>query len=170
MLFLAEFSVIKPEFGLFFWTLVIFVLFYFIMSRLAFKPIAEALRDREAGIAESLAAAENARKEMANLKAENEKIAAQAREERNLLIKEAKDTSSKIVAEAREQAKVEAQKIVTSAMNEIENQKQAAMAEVKSKAGVLALDIAEKVLRKQLTGNAEQEAFVSQLVKETNLN
>ena len=168
--FLADFSPMKPDFGLLFWTTLIFLLVWIPIGRKAFKPILEALKKREDGIAEALGAAENAKKEMANLKAENEQILAEARDERMKMLKEAKDAASTIVADAKNGAKQEASKIMKSAQQEIENMKQAAMTDVKNQAGLLALEIAEKVIRKELKSDASQVAFVDSLVKEMNLN
>ena len=170
MIFLVDFSPIKPDFGLFFWTLIIFGIFFFLLSKFAFKPIAQALKDREAGIADALGSAEIARLEVANMKAENEQILAQAREERMKMLKEAKDQATAIVNESKNVAKEEASKIMVNAKQEIENMKLAVITDVKNQAGTLALEIAEKVIRKELKGNAEQVAFVNTLVKEMNLN
>jgi F-type H+-transporting ATPase subunit b len=170
MLFLADFSPIKPDFGLLFWTTIIFAAVYFLIGRGAFKPILAALKDREQGIADALGEANKARNEIANLKAENEQILAQAREERAKMLKDAKDVATGIVAESKENAKIEANKIMVAAKQDIENMKQSALTEVKNQVGNMALDIAEKVLRKELKGDANQVAFVNTLAKEMNLN
>ena len=167
---LADFSVIRPEPGLFIWTVLIFTLFWFLMGRFAFRPIQNALKKREDEIQSSLDEAKNARLEMAKLKAENEEILKQAYEERAKIIKEAKVVKDSIIKEAQVKAKEEAQKIVTNAKQEIENQKMAAITEVKNLTGMMALDIAEKVLRKELKGDADQEAYVNTLMKEIKLN
>ncbi len=156
MLFLADFSVIKPEPGLLFWMTLIFLLFWFIMSRVAFKPIAAALKKREGDIQEALDQAKMASEEMSNLTAQNEALLKKAREERAKILKEATETKDAIINEARTKAKEEANKVITNAKMEIDNQKNAAIAEVKSQAGLLAIQIAEKVLRKELASNAEQ--------------
>lgn len=170
MMFLADFSPIKPDFGLFFWTTIIFGIFWFMMAKFAFKPIANALKAREDEIQNSLDEAKKAREEMANLNAENEKILAETREERSKILKEAKDTRDSIVNEAKETAKAEAKKIAASAKLEIESEKKAAIADIKNQVGTMALDIAEKVIKKELKGNTEQESFVNQLVGEIKLN
>lgn len=170
MIFLADFSPIKPDFGLLFWTTVVFLLVWIPIGRKAFKPILQALKDRETGIADALGSAEKARLEVANMKAENEQILAQAREERMKMLKEAKEQATAIVNESKNAAKEEASKIITNAKQEIENMKLAVITDVKNQAGTLALEIAEKVIRKELKGNAEQVAFVNTLVKEMNLN
>lgn len=171
MLFiLADFSVIKPTFGLFFWSIVFFLLFWFVIGKLAFKPIAEALRKRETDIKGALDEAKKAKEEMANLKAENEAIMAETRAERAKILKEATDAKNTIVKEAKDAAKIEAQKIMTNATVEIENQKNAALVEVKNKVGGMAIEIAEKLIQRELKGNSEHEEYVGKLVKEINLN
>ena len=170
MLFLADFSVIKPEPGLLLWTTVIFGLFWFLMSRYAFKPIAESLKKREMDIQSSLDEAKKAREEMANLQAENEKLLAQAREERSQILKEAKDAKDDIISEAKERANAEYKRKVESAIQDIENQKMAALVDLKNQAGLMAIDIAEKVLRRELGSKADQEAFAKSLADQIKLN
>ena len=170
MLFLADFSPIKPDFGLLFWTTLIFLLVWIPIGRKAFKPILQALKDREQGIADALGAADKARNEVANMKAENEQILAQAREERAKMIKEAKDIATGLVTESKNTAKDEAAKIIAAAKADIENMKQSAMTEVKNQVGNMALEIAEKVIRKDLKNDSNQVAFVNTLAKEMNLN
>jgi len=164
------FSVIKPDFGLLLWTTVFFLLFWLLIGKLAFKPIAQALKKREDTIKDSLDEAQKAKEEMAQLKAENEVILAEAREERAKIIKEAKEAKNTMINDAKVKAKDEAQRIVTSAKQEIENEKQAALIEVKNKVGLMATEIAEKVIKKELKGQSEHESFVNQLVKEIKLN
>ena len=170
MVFLADFTVIEPEYGLLFWTAALFLLVWYFLGKKAFKPIAHALKQREESIAESLQLAEKAREDMANMKAENDTLLAQAREERSQILKDARAASDSMVNEAKNKAKEEAKKILQNAMQEIENQKLAAITEVKNQAGNLALDIASKLIRRELKGNAEQEAYLSTLLKEMNLN
>ena len=169
MILLAEFSPIKPDFGLLFWTTIAFGLFWLLMSRFAFGPIRDALKKRESDIQGALNEAKQAREEMSQLKAENDKILAQAREERMKILREAKEAKDSIVSEAKEKAKEEAQRIISNAKSEIENQKNAALVEVKNQAGTLALEIAERVIRKQLKGDIEQEQFANSLIEEINL-
>ncbi len=170
LLFALEFSVIKPDYGLLFWTAIIFLTVWFVLGRSAFPAIAEALKKRETNIANALASAEKAREEMQNLNAENEKLLAMAREERSAILREAKEARDSIVKEAKEKAKEEAQRVMTSATMEIEKQKNAAIQDLKSQAGLMALDIAEKVIRKELKGQPDQEAFVKGLVDDLKLN
>jgi F-type H+-transporting ATPase subunit b len=170
MIALLNFTPFQPSPGLAIWSLLIFVLFWYIMSKVAFKPIAEALSKREEDIQKAIDQAKIAREEMSNLKAENDKLLAEAREERAKILQEAKEMKSAILAEAKLKAKDEASKIVQNAMQEIDNHKKAAMIEVKNEIGNLAIEIAEKVLQKELKNQADQEAYVNGLVKDMNLN
>lgn len=170
MFTLISFTPFQPTPGLAIWTVVIFLIFWFIVGKFAFKPIAEALSKREHDIQDAIDQSKKTREEMANLRADNEKLLAEAREERSKILQEAKEIKVQMIAEAKEKAKEEASKIVGNAMQDIENQKKAAIAEVKNELGKFALNIAEKVIRKELTGNAEQEKFVESLVREVNLN
>lgn len=169
-MFLADFSVIKPDPGLIFWTAVIFLGLWTFLARTAWKPISKALREREGSIENSLAEAEKARDEMKQLTAQNEQILNEAREEKSAIIRQAKESSERMIVEAREKSKEEASKILANARQEIENQKNAAMADLKNQSGALALDIAEKILKKELKGNSEHETFVNKLVDEINLS
>jgi len=167
---LADFSVIRPDFGLFFWTSVIFILFWLLMSKFAFRPIAEALLQRQTDIQDSLDEAKKAREEMANLKAENQELLRQAQEERVAILREAKEAKDAIIAEAKTSAKAEASKIVASAKEQINNQKMAAVTDMKNQAGQMAIDIAEKMLKSELSGEAASESFVKKLISEAKLN
>lgn len=170
MIFLAQFSPLQPNPGLAFWSVIIFLLFWWLMAKFAFRPMADGLKKRETDISDALAEAEKAREEMANLKAENEQILAEAREERALMLKEAKETKANIITEARDKAKEEAVRITSTAKMEIENEKKAALTEVKNEVGMMATEIAEKILRKELKGQPEHESFVNTLVGEFKLN
>ncbi len=170
MIVLLDFIPFQPTPGLAIWSLLIFILFWVIIGKFAFKPIAEALSKREHDIQDAIDQAKKAREEMANMKAENENLLAQAREERAKILQEAKEIKIQMIAEAREKAKEEASKVISNAMNDIENQKKAAITEVKNELGNIALSIAEKLIRKELKSNAEHQSFVNTLVKEVNLN
>ncbi len=170
MIFLADFSPIKPEFGQFFWTVIYFLLFWLLIGKFAFKPIAESLKKRENDIQDAIDTAKNTREEMSKMKAENEKILAEAREERARILAEAKETKNAIISEAREKAKEEASKVISSAMTDIDNQKKLAMTEVKDQVSKIALDIAEKIIRKELQSNPDQQSFAKKLVDDLNLN
>lgn len=170
MFFIAEFSVIRPDWGLFFWAIVIFAIFWFFLGKFAFGPIADALEKRENDIQDALDQAKLAREEMQKLQADNEALVQEAREERAKILKEAKDTKDAIVREAREQAKVEANKMILNAKVEIESQKNAAIAEVKNQLGSMALEIAGKVIKKELASDKDQIGYVDKLVDELNMN
>lgn len=159
-----------PDFGLFFWTLIAFLVVLFILKKFAWGPIVKTLQERESGIADSIAAAEKVKAEMKLMQSQNESLLIQAREERTLMLKEAKETKDKIIGEARDQAKVEANKIMDDTRNQIERQKNAAMTEVKNEIGKLAVEVAEKILRKQLAGQNEQHNYVQMLADEIKLN
>lgn len=168
--FLVDFNVIKPDPGLIFWTALIFLLVWGFLGRTAFRPIQNALKKREEDIQHALDEAKRAREEVAGLKADNEKLLAEAREERSKILKEAKEVKDAIIKEAKEKAKEEAQKIVVNATQEIENQRMAAVTDLKNQAGLMALEIAEKLIRKELSGDSANEAFVKTLVNEIKLN
>ena len=170
MIILLSFTPFQPTPGLAIWSLLIFLLFWIIMGKFAFKPIAQALAKREDDIQHAIDQAKLAREEMANMKSENVKLLAQAREERSKILQEAKDIKNQIIHEAKEKAKEEASKIVTNAMADIDNKSKAAIAQIKNEIGGMALSIAEKVIRKELKGNNDQENFVNELVKDLNLN
>lgn len=163
-------DLLTPEFGLFFWTLLAFLIVFFILRKFAWKPILNMLGEREKGIADSIATAERVKGEMSQLKAENEKLLAQAREERSQMLKEAKDTKDRIISEAKEQAKVEANKIIIDAQAQITQQKNAAITEVKNEIGSLALGVAEKILRKQLSTADGQDSYMKMLAEDIKLN
>ena len=140
------------------------------MGRFAFRPIQNALKQREEDIQKSLDEAKKAREEMANLKAENEQLLRQAQEERMKILREANEAKESIVKEAKEKAKQEYNKIITDAKQQIEHQRMAAVTDIKNQVGKISLEIAEKIIRKELQGNIEQEKFVNTLVDEMKLN
>ena len=163
-------DLLTPDLGLFVWNIIIFLLLLFILRKLAWKPILKSLNEREKGISDSLASAEKIKAEMAQIKSENEMLLAKAREERALLLKEARETKDKMINEAKDQAKLEAGKIIADARAAIEQQKMAALTEVKNQVGTLVVEVAEKVLRRQLENKGEQETYIRQLSNEVKLN
>lgn len=170
MVLLAEFNVIKPEFGLFFWTVLIFLSLWFFLGKKAFTPIANALKEREDSIKDALAQADIARNEMNNLMAENEQLIAQAREEKAAMLKEAKENAAQIVSDAKSKAKEEAGRILANANLEIENQKKAAISELKGQVGLLAVQVAESVIKKQLSNDPSQIELAKSLANEIKMN
>jgi F-type H+-transporting ATPase subunit b len=163
-------KLLTPEFGLLIWTLVAFLIVFFILKKMAWPAIIKGLRDREQGIADSLATAEKVRAEMAQLKSENEALLALAREERAKLLKEARETKDKIISEAKEQAKTDASKIIAEAQAAIDTQKMAAITDVKNQVGKLVIEVSEKILRRELGDKKAQEAHIKDLVEEVKLN
>lgn len=156
-------DLLTPAFGLIFWTLVAFLTAFFILKKFAWPAIINGLNEREKTIADSLATAERVKQEMAQLKSENEALMAQAREERALMLKEAKETKDKIINEAKEQAKIEANKIIVDANNAIQNQKMAALTDVKNQIGHMVVEVSEKVIRRELAAKGDQEAYIRRL-------
>lgn len=163
-------KLLTPEFGLIIWTLLAFLIVFFILKKLAWPAIIKGMREREEGITNSLATAERVRAEMAQLKNENEALLATAREERAQMLKEARETKDKIINEAKDQAKIEASKIIAEAQAAINIHKMAAITEVKNQVGKMVIEISEKVLRKELGTQEAQEAHIKGLVEEVKLN
>ena len=161
---------LTPEFGLLIWTLLAFLIVFFILRKLAWPAIIKGLRDREQSISDSLATAERVKAEMAQLQSENEALLAKAREERAQLLKEARETKDKIINEAKEQAKTEANKIITEAQFAINSQKMAALTDVKNQVGKLVIEVSEKILRREFADKNSQEAHIKGLVDEVKLN
>jgi F-type H+-transporting ATPase subunit b len=159
-------ELITPGIGLLFWMLVMFVIVLWILKKFAWKPIMNALKDREMSIQEALMSADSARKEMEKLQADNEKIMAEARAERDTIIRDAKQVKDNMINEAKDQASDEAKKIIQAAMKEIENEKIAAIDEIKNKVAELSIEIAEKILREKLADNKKQKEMIEKLIKE----
>jgi F-type H+-transporting ATPase subunit b len=163
-------KLLLPEFGLLIWTLLAFLVVFYILGKFAWPAIVKGLKEREQGITDSLATAEKVKAEMAQLKSENEALLAQAREERAQMLKEARDIKEKIINEAKDQAKTEATKIIVNAQAAIEQQKMAAITDVKNQVGNLVIEISEKILRRELSNKTEQENYIKQLANEVKLN
>ena len=163
-------QLINPGFGLVFWMTLIFLVVLFILKKYAWKPILESLKEREDSIESALQAAERAKKEMAELQAKNEELLKKAREEKDALLADARNMKDKIIAEAREKASVEAKNIVENAREQIEMEKQAVLSEVKNIIASYSIEIAEKILREELSDKKKQQAYVDKLLKEIQLN
>lgn len=162
-------ELLTPQLGLFFWTLVIFLTFFLVLRRFAWKPILQALHTREESIDQALKQADTARKELENLTSKNEEQLRQAREERNRIIQEAEEMKRSIVHEAQERAKEEVARRIAGAEKEIFHAKEEAMKELKNTAGQLALQVAEQLLRKELAKGEEQQRVVNALIEELNV-
>ena len=163
-------KLLSPEIGLLVWTLIAFLVVFFILAKKAWPAIIKGLRERENIISGSLATAERVKAEMAQLKSENEALLAKAREERAQMLKEAKETKDKIINDAKEQAKVETNKIISDAQSVIEQQKMAALTELKNQVGTLVVEVSEKILRRELSNKQEQEKYIQQLAENVKLN
>lgn len=161
---------VLPDIGLVIWTTLSFLILLFLLGKFAWKPIMKAIIEREGGIAESLALADRVKAEMALMQNETEALMAKAREERASILKEAKEMKDKILNEAKDQAKVEANKIMVDSQQTINNQKMAALTEVKNTVGKLVVEVSEKVLRRELANKPEQELYIKQLADAVNLN
>ena len=156
--------------GLFIMQAVILLILIVLMRKFAWKPILESLTAREEGIQSALDAAENAKKEMANLHADNEKLLKEARAERESLLKDAREVKDKMIADAKGEAQAQADKIIAQAQATIQSEKQAAMAELKSTVAGLAIEIAEKVVRDELSNKDKQLDLVNKSLAEVTLN
>lgn len=158
------------SFGLFFWQIFILVVLVFLLKKFAWKPILDALQTREQGIQDALESAENARKEMQNLQADNEKLLKEARIERDNMIKEAREIKERMISEAKEEAQKEGEDMIIKAKATIQNEKNAALAELKNKVATLSVEIAEKVVREELSTKARQEKLVDDMLDDVTLN
>ena len=163
-------ELVTPGFGLIFWQLVTFLIVLFLLTKFAWKPIMKALHEREASIENALSAAEKAKLEMQGLKAENEKLLAEARLERDRILKEASDAGNALVETARNKANEEGSRMIAQAREAIENEKRAALAEVKNTAAALSVEIAERILRKELNDPQAQQALAQDYIREVTLN
>ena len=163
-------DLVTPGFGLIFWTSVVFIILLVLLKRMAWTPILNNVDTRNKSIEDALEAAKNARDEMSNLKADNDRILKEARAERDEMLKEARELKANIVSEAKNAAKDEADKMIASAKVVIENEKAGAISELKNTVGSLSVDIAEKVLRAELKDADKQNAFIAGMLKDIKLN
>ncbi len=158
------------SFGLFIWQVVIFVGLIFLLKKFAWKPILDAVNEREQGIKNALESAESARNEMQNLQADNQRILQEARAERDAMLKDAREMKEKMVADAKNEAQEQGQKMIDQAKAAIESEKNAAMADLKSQVATLSLSIAEKILKDELSNNESRTKLVDQLIDDVKLN
>lgn len=163
-------DLITPEIGLFFWQTIVFFVLIFIMAKFAWKPILGAVKEREDSINNALASAEDARKEMQNLQADNEKLLQEARAERDAILKEAREIKERVIADASTEAQAKADKIVAQAQVVIQNEKNAAVAEIKDQVATLSIQIAEKIVREELSSKEKQQRLVEQMLDDVTLN
>jgi F-type H+-transporting ATPase subunit b len=156
--------------GLFVVSTILLLALIGLMVKFAWKPILNSLEERESGIEDALAAAENARKEMQNLQADNERLVKEARAERDAMMKEARDIRDKMIAEAKEDAKEVTTKLIENAQASIQQEKQAALAELKKNVAELSIGIAETVIKKELSSKKDQLKLVEETLKDVTLN
>ncbi len=163
-------ELLLPKLGMMVWTLIAFGIVFFILAKYAWKPIVGSLQERQNNIDDAILSAEKVRKEMSELKSENEELLAKAREERSQMMRDAKETRDSIIAEAREQAKGEMNKIVADAQAVIHQQKMAAITDLKNQIGNLVLEVSEKVIRRELNNQGDQEKYIKELTQNVELN
>lgn len=170
MILLEGNSLLNPSPGLIFWQLVVFGLLVFILWKFAWKGILSALKEREGDIEGALRMAEETRAEMAKLKSDNDKLVAEAKKERDLIIKEAKEAADKMIAEAKDRAIEQGNKIMEDAREVMTQERVKMMSQIKKDVASLSIEIAEKVIRKELSDKSTQQSFVSELVADAKLN
>lgn len=163
-------DLVTPEIGLIFWTSLSFLILLFILRKFAWKPILNSVSTREQSIKDALAAAEAAKREMENLTADNERILKEARQERDSMMKEARELKTKMISDAKEEAKAEADKMIAQAQAAIESEKKAAVAELKNQVASLSVEIAEKVVKDELSNKDKQLKLVEDMLGDATLN
>ncbi|MES2587573.1 MAG: F0F1 ATP synthase subunit B [Bacteroidota bacterium] len=163
-------DLILPDFGLLIWTAIVFCLLMFVLAKFIWKPILTSVNERETKISDSLALAEKTKAEMILLQSQNENLLKEARAERDKIVKDAHETASKMVEDSKVTAKNEASKIIASAHQAIEVEKAAAFTELKSHVASLSIEIAEKLVRTELSSDDKQRDLASKLAADINLN
>lgn len=163
-------DLITPGIGLVFWTVITFIFLLIILRKFAWKPILGAVNEREESIKNALLEADKARQQMHDLKADNEKILKEARTERDTMLKEARELKDAIINEAKDEAKNQADKIIKQAKASIENEKQAAMTDLKNQIGELSINIAEKIVKQKFSSEDKQLKLVDELLDDVKLN
>ncbi|EKY08636.1 ATP synthase F0, B subunit [Capnocytophaga sp. oral taxon 332 str. F0381] len=158
-----------PE-SLLFWNTITFLILLFLLSKYAWKPIMKSVKEREASINSALEAAEEAKKEMQNLKANNERLLADARVERDLMLKEAREMKDKIVAEAKEEAQREGDKLIKQAKDLIDSEKKVALAQLKDQIAALSIEMAQKIMINELVDTKKQTVLINNYLKDVTLN
>ena len=163
-------DLLTPDLGLLFWQVVVFLGLFLILRAFAWKPITDSLHERENNIQSALDLAEKTRLEMTAMKADNEKLLAQARTDREVILRGAKETADKMMADTRDKAEAEGNRILAQARESMQNERQALITQMKKEVVTLSLDIAEKVLNKELGDKKAQEKLVTDLVSNSRLN
>lgn len=165
MILLAN-SLTTPAIGTLFWSALIFILFFLILKKFAWKPILSAVKARDEVIKGSLESAAKAREEMLKIQSDNEVILRKAREERENILKEAREVRDKLISEAKGKASEEAEKLIEKARTGIENEKVKALSEIHEQVAILSVDIASKLLGEKLKPSGEQSKLINNYLKE----
>ncbi len=163
-------ELVTPGIGLVFWTSIVFAILFVLLAKFAWKPILGAIKEREQSIEDALASAEKAKEEMKTLLSNNERILTEARAERDELLKDARDIREKMIAEAKGLATKESERLLQAARENIQNEKMAAITELKNQVAVLSIEIAEKILKSELSSDEKQKSLVNNLLQDVNLN
>lgn len=163
-------ELVKPAFGLVFWMVVSFSIILFLLKKFAWPVILGALDERERSISDALNAAQKAKEEMAALKSDNEKLLQEARNQRDLILKEARDAKDSIINDAKAKATEESDRLRRIAREEIHNEKMAAITELKNQVANLSIEIAEKVIRQQLSAEEKQKQLIQDMLKDVKMN
>ena len=163
-------ELVTPEIGLIFWTTIVFLLLLIVLKKYAWKPILAAVDERNKSIEDALKAADKAKKEMLALNTDNERILIQAKKERDALLKEGREIKDNIIAEAKDKAKLEADKILITAKEQINNEKMKAITELKNQVAEMSIDIAEKILKSELSDKNKQKELIAEALKSNELN
>ncbi|HLP57036.1 MAG TPA: F0F1 ATP synthase subunit B [Fluviicola sp.] len=163
-------ELITPHIGLIFWTGLVFLLLMFVLTKFVWKPVLKAVNEREQKISDALELAEKTKAEMKALQAQNENLLKEAKAERDAIVKDAKETATKMVEDAKNTAKAEANKIVAAAREAINADKAAAISELKTQVAAFSIEIAEKIIRGELSTDGKQKALADKLAGDINLN
>jgi F-type H+-transporting ATPase subunit b len=163
-------ELVTPGIGLVFWTSIVFAILFVLLAKFAWKPILGAIKEREQSIEDALASAEKAKEEMKTLLSNNERILTEARAERDELLKDARDIREKMIVEAKGLATKESERLLQAARENIQNEKLAAITELKNQVAVLSIEIAEKILKSELSSDEKQKSLVNNLLQDVNLN
>ena len=163
-------DLITPGLGLVFWTIITFLILLIILKKFAWKPILGAVSEREESIKNALLSADNARKEMQNLQSDNQRILQEARMERDSLLKDAREMKEKMIADAVNEAQAQGLKMIEQAKAAIEGEKNAAMAELRAQVSNLSIEIAEKLLKDELSNKEAQVKLVEKMLGDAKLN
>ena len=159
-------SLITPDFGLLFWMTVIFAIVFFILAKFGFPVLTDMVRKRQERIDRSIESAREIEQRLSNLAAEEERSLAEARKERSAMLREASEERSRIIAEAREEARAQTEKMISEAKVQIAAEKESALRDVRKEVALLSVQVAEKVLRREMEGSEEQNAFIDKMVEE----